>query len=98
MEEEKFWLMVDYMIKKRGSSYEAIARACQAPYSTFMNWKENKKLPSVMDGYMIARELGVTLEYLITGEINVPGKKSMPIRSLLKKAEQLLLRLRMKTR
>jgi transcriptional regulator with XRE-family HTH domain len=67
MNEEEFWNRVKQLIKKRNVTHEEFAEACDINYGTFRGWIHRNIYPTVVDGYAIARVLGVSLEYLIIG-------------------------------
>lgn len=90
MAEKKFWLRVDDLAKTKGTNPEALAIACQVPLSTLKEWMENNKYPPVIEGYKIARELGVTVEFLVTGQEHLQEKDLGTVSSLLCKAEEIL--------
>ena len=90
MAEKNFWPQVNRLIKTKGINLETLAIACQVPLSTLNGWIKNDYFPSIVEGYKIARELGVSVEYLITGQKN-PSKENLEtVRSLLRKAEEIL--------
>ena len=90
MADKKFWPQVNRLIEAKGTSLEKLAIACQVPLSTLNGWIKNNYFPSIVEGYKIARELGVSVEYLITGQENPSRKNVEAVRSLLRKAEELL--------
>jgi transcriptional regulator with XRE-family HTH domain len=60
------------MIDERNTSQEWVASHSGISFRTFQNWIYRKRLPDAIETYHIARTLGVSVEYLITGE--APGK------------------------
>ena len=90
MFEEVFWDRVKFMIKKNKTSQDALARACFRPVSTFKGWIKKNYFPTVIDGYLIAKFLGVSVEYLVTGKETATKKEVEDIRHLLHRAEEKL--------
>jgi len=85
-----FWDRVKFMIRKNKTTQEAVARACDRPVSTFKGWIKKNYFPTVIDGYLIADYLGVTVEYLVTGKERAARKDIEDIRCLLHRAEEKL--------
>lgn len=92
MEDEKFWDVVKHIMGVTGITQEAIAISCQIPLSTLKGWIKMNYFPTVIEEYRIARALGVSVEYLITGEKHPTHKKAEYVRSLLHKAEERLVK------
>ena len=90
MADKKFWPQVNRLIEAKGMSLETLAIACQVPLSTLKGWIKNNYFPSVVEGYKIASKLGVSVEYLITGQKDPLKKNVETVRSLLRKAEEIL--------
>jgi len=62
-----FWKRVNNLIKKLNSKQEVIAAQCNISYQTFRGWVSRKTFPGGDETYRIAKALGTTVEYLITG-------------------------------
>ncbi|AEF80586.1 helix-turn-helix domain-containing protein [Leadbettera azotonutricia] len=93
MDEKEFWGRVKQLIKKRNTTHEEVAKACGINYGTFRGWIYRSIYPTVIDGYVIARVLGVSVEYLITGSDKQSERCSSKIGkacSLLQQAEKTL--------
>ena len=65
---EKFWGRVKDEVKAHKISQEKFAEYLGVPRSTFNRWQKYNMAPDVFTAYNIATALGVSLEYLITGE------------------------------
>ena len=90
MKVEKFWVQVRKLLKTKKITQKSLAQACDFPYSTFKGWIKKNYFPTVIGGYMIAKKLGVSVEYLVTGKER-PGKKELErIQNLLHRANEKL--------
>ena len=95
MNTRAFWNRVKALIKKKGLTQEETAKACRIKFSTFRNWMSVPVIPPVSDAYKLARYLGVSLEFLISGK--GPDKISETneeVITLLRKAEEKLMEIR----
>ena len=54
-------------IKTQNTTQEWIARQINVPFGTFRKWMTRKTYPNLKEGVEIAKLLGVSTEYLITG-------------------------------
>jgi len=90
MKKEVYWDQVKRLAKKKGITQVSLAKACNVPISTFKGWINKNYFPTVIDGYIIAVELGVTVEYLVTGKER-PGKREINnIRRMLQRVDKKL--------
>ena len=87
---EIFWEQVKRMVKIKGITQSDLADACQVPLSTLKGWIKRNYFPTVVDGYLIALKLGVSVEYLITGKESAAAGNIRNIRVLLRRAERKL--------
>ena len=67
MDVKKFWKRVNEEIKVRKLSRKRFAESLNIPYNTFKSWLYYERSVEVGTAYDIAKALGVSLEYLITG-------------------------------
>jgi len=90
-----FWNRVKVRIKEKGLTQQEAAKALRFPFSTFRNWMHKNISPPLMYGYRISRFLGVSLEFLISGQgkDNI-SKTNEEVLLLLKKAEEKLKKIR----
>jgi transcriptional regulator with XRE-family HTH domain len=86
MDAEKYWSRVKLLIKRRNTTQREFAKACGISYKTLCGWSYRNILPPLFDGYIIARTLGVSIEYLIEGKDEL-SKRSL---AKIKKAHILL--------
>ena len=54
-------------IKAKNTTQEWIARQINVPFGTFRKWMTRKTYPSLKEGVEIAKLLGISAEYLVTG-------------------------------
>ena len=87
MGKQIFWEQVKRTIKDKGITQAAVAGACGVPLSTFKGWISKNYFPTVIGGYSIAKFLGVSLDYLITGEEKTSAKEIDSALVLLRQAE-----------
>jgi transcriptional regulator with XRE-family HTH domain len=62
-----FWSRLKNEIKAQNTTQEWIAGKIGVPLSTFRKWMTRKTYPDVKEGIEIARLLGTSAEYLVTG-------------------------------
>ena len=70
MEEDavSFWKRVNELIKLQNKKQESVTKDYEISYQTFRGWVTRKAFPGGDDLFHIAQNLGVTVEYLITGK------------------------------
>ena len=74
MDAKTFWNNVKPLIKQRNKTQESLAAELNIPFGTFQGWIAKSILPDVISASKIARALGVSVEYLVTGQ-ETDGKK-----------------------
>jgi len=62
-----FWNRLKNEIKAKNTTQEWIAGKINVPLSTFRKWMTRKTYPNLKEGTEIAMLLGISAEYLITG-------------------------------
>jgi len=62
-----FWTRLKNEIKAKNTTQEWIAGQIKVPFGTFRKWMTRKTYPNLKEGTEIAKLLGVSAEYLITG-------------------------------
>ena len=72
-----FWRNVNKLIKAQNTTQEAIAKTCAINFGTFKNRSSKKIVPDAIEAYKIAQALGVSVEYLVTGEDTSPYKQEL---------------------
>ena len=90
---ELFWEQVKRICRVTKTTQKELALTCNIPLSTFTGWMRKNYFPTVIDGYLIAAKLGVSVEYLVTGRESDTKKVVDNIRNLLHRAEEKLGRL-----
>lgn len=60
---------VRILAAKRKMPLNVLAQKAEVPYNTLMTYLKNRhSLPNVETGYRLAKALGVSVEYLVTGK------------------------------
>jgi len=62
-----FWIRLKNEIKAKNTTQEWIAGQIGVPFGTFRKWMTRKTYPNLEEGIEIAKLLGVSAEYLVTG-------------------------------
>lgn len=77
-----FWERLKIEIKSQNTTQEWLANHCGFSYGTLRKWFTNKTMPNADQACSIAKALGVTVEYLVTGETSeaLSPEKSHAIR------------------
>ena len=65
---DEFWKRVLQQMKSHKIARKKFAEYIMVPYSTFNSWLYYKRSVEVGTAYDIARALGVSVEYLVTGK------------------------------
>jgi len=88
MGNEYFWEQVRFICKKTRITQRELAQTCGVPLSTFKGWMRKNYFPTVIDGYIIADKLGVSVEYLVTAKDNQTREAIESIHTLLLRLEE----------
>jgi len=72
MDVRKFWKRVNVELKARKLSRKRFAESLNIPYNTFKSWLYYDRSVEVGTAYVIAKALGVSLEYLIGRRGSIP--------------------------
>ena len=64
---DSFWMRVKCLLKQKGITQAAAAKACGISFYTFRGWMSKGVIPVVSEAYILARYLGVSVEYLVSG-------------------------------
>ena len=67
IENMDFWIRLKNEIKYQDTTQEWIAKKIGVPLSTFRKWMTRKTYPDIKEGVEIAKLLGISAEYLVTG-------------------------------
>jgi len=62
-----FWIRLKNEIKAKNTTQEWIAGQIGVPFGTLRKWLTRKTYPNLKEGIEIAKLLGVSVEYLVTG-------------------------------
>lgn len=71
-----FWNHVKEELEYKGMSQKELAFITKISYNTFQSWMTKDRLPDAADSVKIAKVLGVSVEYLVTGTENVQIKQT----------------------
>jgi len=89
MNTKKFWSRVKACIKEKGITQEIAAKGCRFSYGTFRNWIYRNVNPPLTYANRISNYLGVSLDYLISGQKEDSFSKTQEeVLVLLKQAEE----------
>jgi len=70
MDVEGFWKRIKLRLNAQKISQKKFSEYINVPYGTFNNWLYYRRSIDVVTAYRIATALGVTVEYLVTGNEN----------------------------
>ena len=91
MDTNAFWKRVKILLKERNIIQADAAKACEISISTFRGWMAKGISPPLVDAVRIARFLGVSLEYIISGPLDSRNAKiNRDVLTLLKMASEKL--------
>ena len=62
-----FWIRVKDLIKEKNTTQDKIALQINERADNFSRWIQKDRLPDAEQTYKIANALGVSVEYLVTG-------------------------------
>lgn len=68
MTEENFWLRVKELLKKQGITQKELSKRLNLNDRAVECWVQKGNIPGVFDCYKISQILGVSIDYLLTGE------------------------------
>ncbi len=83
-----FWEQVNQLIKSQKTTQEDLAKGIGIPFGTYRGWNAYKRLPDVVSALKIAKALGTTVEYLVTGESPSNTEQIAYIKRLLREANE----------
>lgn len=63
-----FWKRVNHLLKEKGFTQESFSRACLFSPNKINNWTNRKTLPDAFETQTIAKKLGVSMDFLVSGE------------------------------
>lgn len=64
---DKFWERVKTLIKENRTTQEYVAGKCGVSLGVFKNWIYTKHLPDAAQSVYIAKALGTSVEFLVSG-------------------------------
>ena len=90
MAKENMWVRVNRLLKQNKVSQSMAAEVCGVKLRTFQGWIHKDYYPTVLGGYALARFLGVTVEYMVTGRDADAKRQTETARTMLKEADEKL--------
>ena len=69
-----FWNRVNFLIRTQNKTQSGLSLECGLNQRRIQNLSASSRIPDVFEGVKIARALGVSVEYLVTGK-ETDGKK-----------------------
>ena len=90
MNAKSFWLRVNQLLKKKKITQKELADFIGTPQRTLQNWIFRGIFPLVTEGYLMAKFLNVSVDFLVTGREDKNQAKITAIRSLLTRADEKL--------
>ena len=77
MERENFWNRVKALIKQSNTTQRGLSETCGFHSRAIEAWISKNTFPDVFEAFTIAQALGVSVEYLVTGEDSNPYKSKI---------------------
>jgi transcriptional regulator with XRE-family HTH domain len=87
MEAKDFWNNVEITRKSKKMTQKYLADLIGVPFRTFQGWLSKDIFPEVLYAYRISQALGVSVEYLVTGE---KSDNAGPVKKIQSLARQIL--------
>ena len=85
-----FWERVNFLIKTNNTTQSAVSQTLGFNSRRIQNLSGANRLPDIIEGYKIAKELGTTVEYLVTGDNEVPKPDVSKIMFTLEEIKRLI--------
>ena len=92
MDAKSYWNRVKLLLAQEKKTIRNLAKACRRSPATVYGWIAKGTYPTILEGHIIARYLGVSTGYLLSGKNEIQTPEIKNIRSLLKEAERRLAR------
>jgi transcriptional regulator with XRE-family HTH domain len=86
-----FWDMVAREVERQRTSFEWLYRKTLVSKGTFSSWKTRNLLPRADAAYRIARALGVSVEYLLTGRDEARSPSNPALQELIESVTRALI-------
>ena len=65
---EQFWKLLIQQLEAVSMSQAELCRQIEIPRRTFEDWKKNQSVPGGLVCHAIAEKIGVSVQYLLTGD------------------------------
>ena len=72
-----FWYRVNQLIKSKNTTQAGLSLDCGFNQRRIQNLSASSRAPDVFEAYKIAQALGVSVEYLVTGEDSNPAAETL---------------------
>ena len=92
MDAKSYWNRVKVLLKQKKKTIQNLAKVCRRSQATVYGWIAKGIYPTILEGHIIARYLGVSTGYLLTGKNEIQKPEIKDIRSLLKEVDRRLAR------
>ena len=79
-----FWNNVKDELEYKLMSQKELAKATEISYNTLQSWMTKDRLPDASDSVRIAKVLGVSVEYLVTGVDNSKKRENAELDELIR--------------
>lgn len=77
MDTNSFYERVKSLCKERKTTIEAVVNAAGLTINSYNSYRRHNNLPRLDEGVIIARALGVSVEYLVTGKETNPAAETL---------------------
>ena len=88
-----FWLRIKQLLKATKTTQKELAAYIGIPHRTLENWISRGILPLIGEGYRMAKFFNVSVDFLVTGRERKKRTEIAAIHSLLKRADEKLMKL-----
>lgn len=72
-----FWNRVNFLIRTQNKTQSGLSLECGLNQRRIQNLSASSRIPDVFEGVKIARALGVSVEYLVTGKETNPAAETL---------------------
>ena len=85
----EFWNRINSLIKEKKMTQETLSEVAGVKYQTLRNWSARDIFPQAPEAVRIASALGVSVEYLVTGD-NPKDHATEKLSDVISHAEEIL--------
>lgn len=92
MENQDFWDRVKILMKSRSLTQTDLSEKIHVTVPVIKNWIYRSILPDAEKAALIAKALGTTVEYLVTGaDVSTPSPETKKLKKIKEEIQNLLL-------